>query len=87
MSKFKQITLKGFTIEFFNSLIEDLPKPKHEKHLLIYKDSSNEIHTSCSDTECRDCPLDSSNNSKGWSCDYYDDYLYKLPLKLLRPKA
>lgn len=86
MSKFKQMTLKGFTIEFFNSSIEDL-KPQHEKHLLIYKSRNNEIHTRCRVDCCSDCPLDSANNGKGWSCDDYDDYLYKLPFKLLKPKA
>lgn len=86
MSKFKQITLKGFTIDFFSSPIPDT-HPQHEKHLLILKTNDNEIRTRCTFTDCKDCPLDPSNNGKGWSCDDYDDYLYKLPFKLLKPKA
>lgn len=86
MSKFKQITLKGFTIDFFSSPIPHI-RPQHEKHLLILKIEDNEIHTKCSLTDCKDCPLSPINNGKGWQCDDYDDYLYKLPLKLLKPKA
>lgn len=86
MSKFKQITLKGFTIEFFNSSIDDL-KPQHEKHLLVHKVNGSEIRTRCALTACVDCPFYKRNNGKGWSCDDYDDYLYKLPFKLLKPKA
>jgi len=86
MSKFKQITLKGFTIEFFSSPIPDI-SPRHAKHLLIFKTDDNEIRTRCTFTDCRYCPLDPRNNGKGWQCDDYDDYLYKLPFKLLKPKA